>query len=183
MTKALNMDNYNPKKEDILILDTNILIDLFYPMNLGKDISSINKLYQKVVKAGTKIIVSSVQVSEFINRCIRFQFDLYKGEHPECQNFKTDYRSESDYMDCMSTILDIVKNEWKNTIEFIDDKFSELPADKIFINNFAYDFNDALIVEIANKYNAIFVTNDNDFISYKLNKPMLSTNRLLLAAR
>ena len=83
----------------------------------------------------------------------------------------------------MSSILDIMKNEWKDKVEFVDDKFSELPLDKIFISNFAYDFNDALIVEIANKHNATFITNDNDFISYKFNKPIVSSNRLLLSMR
>lgn len=181
MPKVINMNDYEPHKDDILIFDTNVMIDLFYPMNIGKDTTAITNLYKRILKAKSKIIMSSIQVSEFLNRCIRFQFDLYKAEHPECEDFKKHYRGNEDYQTCMSSILDIVKNEWKNKVEYIDDKFSELPLDKIFVSNFAYDFNDAIIVEIANKYNAIFITNDNDFVSYKLNKPILSSNKLLLA--
>ena len=183
MAKAINIDSYCPQEGEAIIFDTNIMIDLFYPMNVGKDTSAVAKLYQRILKEKAKIYVSSVQVSEFLNRCIRFQFDLYKTEHPECIDFKKDYRGNDDYNNCMQAILDIVTNEWKGKIQFVDDKFSELSVDNMFISNFAYDFNDAIIAEIANKYDAVFVTNDGDFISYKFNKPILSLNRVLLACR
>ena len=159
----MNMNEYIPQKEDILLFDTNILIDLFYPINIEKDTTAITHLYKKILKAESRIIMSSIQLSEFINRCIRFQFDLYKKDNEECKDFKRDYRGCDDYKSCMDAIIYIIDN-----------------LQKIFKNNIAYDFNDAIIAKIANRYDAIFVTNDGDFMNYEFNKTILSTNQFLL---
>lgn len=180
MKKAMNMNEYIPQKEDILLFDTNILIDLFYPINIEKDTTAITHLYKKILKAESRIIMSSIQLSEFINRCIRFQFDLYKKDNEECKDFKRDYRGCDDYKSCMDAIIYIIDNQWKDIVEYVDDKLSELNLQKIFKNNIAYDFNDAIIAQIANKYDAIFVTNDGDFMNYEFNKTILSTNQFLL---
>lgn len=174
------MKDFLPDKNDIILFDTNIIIDLFYPMNVGKDISEIANMYNRILKSGAKIIMSAVQVSEFINRCIRFQFELYKDEHPECVNYKKDYRGCDDYNTCMQAIIDIINNEWSDKIEYIDDKFSTLPLEKILHHNFAYDFNDAIIVEIANEYDAIIVTNDNDIIYYDVKNKIVTNNQFLM---
>lgn len=180
-SKKIRMSDFNPQKDDVILFDTNIIIDLFYPMNVGKDVSDISNLYNKIKKSEAHIIISAIQISEFINRCIRFQFDLYKQEHPECANFKKDYRCTEEYNNCMQVIIDIIKNEWKGRFEYIDDKFCELPFEKILEYKFSYDFNDAIIVEIANRYNAIIVTNDNDIINYETKNTIVSSNAFLLA--
>lgn len=183
MSNKISMKDFSPKASDIILFDTNIIIDLFYPMNVGKDISVVTNLYQKILKSGAKIIMTAVQISEFVNRCIRFQFELYMKEHPECSNYKRDYRGCEDYNICMNAVMDIIKNEWRGKVEYVDDRFSELPMDRILTQNFAYDFNDAIVVEIANKYNAVIVTNDSDIISYKVKNIIVSNNQFLLKVR
>lgn len=183
MSNKKSMKDFQPQKDNLILFDTNILIDLFYPMNIGKDISEVSKLYDRIIKVGAKIIITSIQVSEFVNRCIRFQYELYKVEHPECEEFKRDYRGCDDYNECMQVIIDIVKNEWAEKVKYVDDCFSELSKDNILRMNFAYDFNDALVVEIANKYNAIVVTNDRDIISYSVKNLVVSNNQFILKVR
>lgn len=183
MQKGISMSGCQPKSNDVFIFDTNILIDLFYPMCPGKDVSDTTALYARIVKHDATIILTSVQVSEFINRCIRFQYELYKREHPQCQDYKKDYRTTEDYQNCMDVILDIVKNEWEKRFVFVNDKFNELEKENLFGHEFAYDFNDAMIVEIAKKYKAILVTNDKDYISYDLPDAVVSGNRLILSMR
>ena len=183
MTNKVSMKDFCPKEKDVILLDTNIIIDLFYPMDIGKDIAEESKLYDRIVKTGAKMIMSSIQVSEFVNRCIRFQFELYKAEHPECVDFKRDYRGTEDYNSCMQIIIDIIKNEWKEKVEYVDDCFSVLSKDKILKTNFAYDFNDAIVVEIANQYNAVVVTNDRDIISYDVNNIVVTNNQFVLKFR
>lgn len=183
MKKGILMKNYLPDKGECFIFDTNILIDLFYPMDLGKDVSSISDLYDKIIKNRATMLLTSIQVSEFINRCIRFQYELYKKDHPECEDYKKDYRITEDYAQCMNTILDIIKNEWMVRFEFINDNFKDLEKEKLFFHEFAYDFNDAIIVEIAKKYSATLVTNDKDYISYDLPNRIVTSNRLLLSIR
>lgn len=179
--KKIRMKEFNPQKEDVILFDTNILIDLFYPMDVGKDVSEVANLYKKIKKSEARVIISAIQISEFVNRCIRFQFELYKQEHPECTNFKKHYRVTEDYSNCMKVIIDIIKNEWQGKFEYVDDKFNEMPFDKILEYKFSYDFNDAIIVEIANKYNAIIVSNDNDIINYDTKNTIVSSNSFLLS--
>ena len=172
-----------PKQSDVFIFDINILIDLFYPMCVGKDVSDISKLYANIIKNHSKIILTSIQASEFINRCIRFQYELYRDEHRECQDYKRDYRVTEDYQNCMEVILDIIKNEWQIRFDFVDDKFDEIEKETLFGHEFAYDFNDAIIVEIAKKYGAILVTNDKDYVSYDLPNDIVSNNRFILSMK
>ncbi|ETP71048.1 PIN domain-containing protein [Lachnospiraceae bacterium JC7] len=73
---------------------------------------------------------------------------------------------------------DIVTN-----FEFVDDKFSEMEYSDIFIKGFSYDFNDALIVQIARKYGAILITDDVDFGNYKIDFPIVTSNNILLCMR
>lgn len=183
MPKKISMNQFAPKKEDIIVLDTNIFIDLFYPMNPGKNVSDTANVYAKILKSGAQIIVSAIQVSEFVNRCIRFQFDLYREEHPECVSFKKDYRGTEDYSQCMQIIVDIIANEWSEKVVYVDDNFNKLPIEKILSYKFSYDFNDALLVEIANQYNATIVTNDADIINYEVKNAVVSSNQFLLAVR
>ncbi|MCI5620532.1 MAG: PIN domain-containing protein [Lachnospiraceae bacterium] len=183
MLNKISMREFTPKQTDVILLDTNLIIDLFYPMNFGKNVADATDIYKKIVKSGAKIIMSAIQISEFVNRCIRFQFDLYKSEHPECVSFKKDYRGTEDYTNCMNAIIEIINNEWKNIITYVDDKFTELPLEKILKYNFSYDFNDAIIVEIANKYNAIIVTNDTDIINYDVKSKVVTSSTFLLSIR
>lgn len=183
MRNRLLIKEFQPSNSDIILFDTNILIDLFYPMNVNKDLRSISDLYNRVLKNKSTIALSAVQTSEFINRCIRFQFGLYKKDNPECVEFKKDYRGTEDYTACMDVILDIVLNEWKNKFTFIDDKYESMALDRLFIRGFSYDFNDAILVEIANKYNAVLVTNDKDFMNYSIEGKLVTDNFLLFNSR
>lgn len=183
MSKKISMNRFTPEKTDVIILDTNIIIDLFYPMSFEKNVADTTNLYKRILKSNAKIIMSAIQVSEFVNRCIRFQFDLYRAEHVDCISFKKDYRGTEDYNNCMEVILDIIKNEWNDKVTYVDDKFNELPFEKILKYKFSYDFNDAIIVEIANKYDAIIVTNDTDILNYDVKNTLVTSNNLLLAVR
>jgi predicted nucleic acid-binding protein len=183
MKNRISIINCIPKKEDIFIFDTNILIDLFYPMSPEKNVADITNLYNRIIKQHATIILTSVQVSEFINRCIRFQYELYKKDHVDCEDYKKDYRITEDYKQCMDVILDIIRSEWEKNFNFVDDKFGELNKSNLFEHEFAYDFNDALIVEIARKNNAILVTNDKDYVSYKLAITIVSGNGFILSTR
>lgn len=183
MKNRIPMSSCNPNKNDVFIFDTNILIDLFYPMSPEKDVSDVSDLYARIIKQHATIILTSIQVSEFINRCIRFQYELYKASHAECQDYKKDYRITDDYQQCMEVILDIIKSEWQTRFLFVCDKFEELDKSSLFGHEFAYDFNDAMIVEIAKKYGAILVTNDKDYVSYELPNNIVSGNRFILSMR
>lgn len=165
-----------------IILDTNVMIQIFYPIRSVEWMKDYENLYAQILKKGADILVTSIQISEFINSCIKFQYKLYQVMHPETE-YKKDYRSTSDYNEAMESILEIVKNDIIPKFTFIDDGFSSLNYDNIFLLGFSYDFNDALLLEVAKKEGACLVTHDADFGSYSTNVDIVTSNHKLLMFR
>lgn len=180
----LSASVYVPNANDVLLFDTNILIYLFYPvMNNSFSTKTYQAFYAKALKNKSTLILPAIQLSEFINRCIRFQFNLYKDSQPDGDSidFKQVYRGTEDYRDSMNSILDIVRTDLFENFTLIDDQFNSIDPDSILKYGFSYDFNDAFLVEIANHYNASIVTHDYDFGNYKTAKPLITDHHLLQA--
>ena len=73
------IDSFRPKPTDKVLLDTNILLDLFYPLDFESTSNKYESLFNNKKKKKSHLLISSIQVSEFINRCIRIQFKLYQN--------------------------------------------------------------------------------------------------------
>lgn len=179
--KKISARTFSPKKEDIIIFDTNVIIYLFHPIDYNNTHQEYNDLYEKILQSKARLIISSIQVSEFINKCIRLQFDLYKKDQENTKmEFKKDYRSTEDYKNSMDAILGIMEQDIMKHFQFADDNFSAMQKEKLFLYACSYDFNDAFLVEFAKIHNAILVTNDIDFVNYKSNITIVTANQLLL---
>ncbi|NLO08872.1 MAG: PIN domain-containing protein [Clostridiales bacterium] len=180
----ISLESYKPRISDSLLIDTNILIRLFYPVDFKGTIEKYEILYEKIREAKSNLLLTSIQVSEFVNRCIRIQYHLFKENIPgENIDFKNDYRCTDDYYDKMNAILDIIKYDIIPNFTFINDEFNMLPSEKLFIYGFSYDFNDAILVEIARRHNAILVTNDRDFANYDTDVKIVTDNSFLLKCK
>lgn len=169
-----------PKKDQIFILDTNILIKILYPFQPRANMKDYDDFYAKAISAKANILVCAIQISEFINRCIRFQFELWKKEQDHTVDFKKDYRNTDDYRNSMNTILDIVKYDISPVSTYIGDRFNEMELDNLYRYGFSYDFNDALVAEIARLNDAILVTDDRDFANYSSKIHIVTGNKTLL---
>lgn len=175
------LKSFEPKASDNILLDTNILMDLFYPFDFETTSDKYGSLLSKLCTNKSRLLISSVQISEFINRCIRIQYELYKNAiNNHTIQFKRDYRPTNDYREKMNAILDIIKTDIITRFEFIDDGFSQMDSKRIFIYGFSYDFNDALIAEIARQQNAILITDDADYANYGSDLRIVTSNRFLL---
>lgn len=180
-SNKIPLTSFSPSQDDIVTLDANILIKLLYPAMCGKDMTPYESLYAKLLATKCKLIISSIQISEFINRCIRFQYQLYADAHPDQEiDFKRDYRNTDDYRECMGVIIDIIKADIIPNYIFIDDGFKDMQTESIFLYGFSYDFNDSLLLEIAKQNKAILVTDDRDFGNYNSKVPIVTNNRTLL---
>lgn len=175
------IDKYKLSNTDCLLLDTNILLYLFYPtMNQQKYMQEYARLWGDICSSKITVIISSIQISEFINRCIRSKFNIYNANHGNSLDYKTDYRSTQDYQNNMNDILNIVREEIIPSFNIVNDNFNSVTLDKVFIYGFSYDFNDALLIHIAESYNANIVTHDFDFANYDTKINFISANRKLL---
>lgn len=180
----ISMDAFMPESEDVVLFDTNILIDLFYSTDFGTVNNKCESLYQKLIIKKSNLIISSVQISEFINKCIRLQYKLYMDSVRKYDlDFKRDYRNTDDYYEKMNAILDIIKTDIMSKFSFIDDGFSQMKSENIFLYGFSYDFNDSLVAEIARQNNAVLVTNDSDFANYGADFRIVTANKFLLMTR
>lgn len=166
--------DFVPNKEDTFILDTNVMIKIFYPTMNAVNCKPYINLYSLICSLKSKVIVSSIQISEFINRCIRFQFDIYKQSHSGLIDFKKDYRETADYKQSMEAILEI-SEDILSQFEPIDDNFNKMKTKNLFLHSFSYDFNDAFISELSRNYGAILVTDDKDYANF-LNELHIVTN-------
>lgn len=175
------ISSFSPQKSDTITFDTNILIKLLYPVNYKNTYLAYENLFNEILHKKSNLIISSIQISEFINRCIRLQYTLYIEENNLSNyDFKSHYRETTDYRDSMNAILEIVKSDILSNFTFVDDCFSKMQQNNIFIYGFSYDFNDAFLVEFSKIYNAILVTDDTDFGNYNTNINIVTANKKLL---
>lgn len=178
--KVIDIVTVKPGARDVYLIDTNILIKILYPVAFDGDIQDYERFYADTRKQCARLLITSIQLSEFINRCIRFQFHLYKEAHSGVEDFKRDYRETDDYMDSMKSILEIVQSDIVPHFQFVSDEFEKISKDSIFRYGFSYDFNDALLTEIAKYYSAIIVTDDGDFCNYINDVSIVTGNGKLL---
>lgn len=80
----------------------------------------------------------------------------------------------------MKAILDIINQDILKKFQPVDDYFSSIDLKNLLCYGFSYDFNDALLVQVAEKHRASIVTHDADFANYKTNQWILTDNKKLL---
>lgn len=176
----LNINAVQPKSDERYLFDTNVLIKVFYPTIGSNNSTPYIKMFERLIAGKSNLFISSINISEFINRCIRFQFDLYRTSHPDIKDFKHDYRDTDDCKNCTEAILEIVNNDILPVFHKINDNFQNMNNEQLFRYGFSYDFNDALISEMSRKENCILITDDADYISFADNLTVVTNNRSLL---
>jgi len=160
--------NIEINKNDKIFLDTNILVFLFSPsFVISKEwqISKYSQIFLKLVEQKNEIYINSHVISEFINLCLRMDFNknYNKGN---CKNYKKDYRKSDDYKDTMKIILSQLKKILK-LVRVINDDLSSFNIFNEYQKNIELDFNDLIISKTTMNNNLILLSDDNDFDDYK----------------
>ena len=97
------------------------MLNIFTPY-YRKNEGEYTNLWARIRKSKARLIVSSIQLSEFINRCIRLEFELYKSQNNLTNiDYKKNYRSTDDYKEKMDEILEIVNGDIVSNFDFVDD--------------------------------------------------------------
>lgn len=172
------LSEYAPKASDTFLVDTNILIKLFYPVDFDDRNKPYEDYYKKMIAAKSTLALTSIQVSEFINRCIRIQYNLYKAEHPEVLDFKKDYRGNENYSTAMKAILRVLKDIAAKSV-IVDDDFSKMKIENLTNYSFSFDFNDSFLNYYAQLHNFIILTDDKDFSNYPSSVKIVTNNNAL----
>lgn len=151
------------------IVDTNVLLSLYGHtkfVNQSLNNTRIQKAQQhlnKAIDSNADVFVPAIVVSEFINCCLREAFKDYKSKIPKGTkvDYKRDYRNSNDYKKDLDYYINVLKNDIFSKLKYINDSFDSVNIDNFFkFNN--DDFNDKLLIHIANTNNFFVISADND---------------------
>ncbi|KFL33149.1 MULTISPECIES: PIN domain-containing protein [unclassified Sulfurospirillum] len=155
---------YKINAQDQVFIDTNILIFLFSPSFVSSKQYQVEKysaIFEKLVEKHCKLYINATVISEFINRCMRLDFDRNFNIDGK-KNFKRDYRPSPQY----KRTLEIVLKEMKKFLQFanhVNDDFAQFNFIEMLSKHNQSDFNDLIIADTVQKKNFKLLSDDNDF--------------------
>ncbi len=158
---------YKVSENEQVFIDTNILIFLFSPDFVSsneRNIEQYSKILEILLEKDAKLHISSIVVSEFINRILRIGYEKNRDKYPD---FKKDYRNSSEYKETLKLILKELKKILKISHKINDDfdEFDILSWYQKDINQ-DLDFNDLHIAYLVEKNNLKLLSNDSDFKNF-----------------
>lgn len=150
------------------IVDTNVLISLYGNKFYAQQIKTNAKLndavnyYNKALNQGCTVFVPAIVLSEFINLFLSCQWKELRAKDPnKYKDKKKDYRDTPEYIKDCNYIKGVIEQSILSVLTPIDDDFSLLSSEQMFkFDN--DDFNDRLIIHIANKNNLYVISADVD---------------------
>lgn len=162
-------DIYKINKDDKVFIDTNILIFLFSPDFVSSEEYQVDKysnLYGKLIEKKCELYINSHVVSEFINLCLRIDFNKNFQNKEKTKDFKKDYRGTPQYNDTLSMILKQLNKFMKLNVSQIDDNFSHFDINSEYKKNNNSDFNDLIIARNVIDNKLKLLSDDSDFSDY-----------------
>lgn len=164
--RVIDIKSYSPKALDVFFFDNNVWMYLFCP--LGNYNKNKQKLYssflQSIQTAKSTIFISSLILSEFTNRYLRMDFELWKEEtNFPLAVFKKDFIGIERYAETVKEITRII-NQILKFCEKSGDNFTAINFNSVLFHLSSIDFNDSYYIELARLDNWKIVTDDEDFI-------------------
>jgi hypothetical protein len=166
--KLTDITKYTPKSSDVFFFDNNVWMYLFCP--LGNYNKSKQKHYssflQSITTSRSTIFISSMVLSEFSNRNLRMDFDLWKDETGKhSADFKKDYVGTNRYKETVEGIKISINTIMKFCVK-TPDNFNAIEIENVLVHLSHIDFNDSYYIELARLDKWKIVTDDNDFSKY-----------------
>ncbi len=167
------ISNYAVGPTEEFFFDTNIWMFIFAPLAGAKPNKqrAYSWLLGEIVSRGATIWINSQVVAEYVNRCLRMEFEEWKKRTMNFSaNFKNDFRTTPDYestlKDTKSQVLAILQKSTK-----YPDDFHTIDVDFIISSmGKSLDYGDAIIVDLCKRKNYKLVTDDSDIT--KANLPL-----------
>lgn len=167
MANVIKIKDYEVKSSDVFFFDNNVWMFLFASIANAeaKKQKAYSGLLSQIQSVNASIFVSSLVISEYMNRCLRLS---HKQWEKRTGQFGTDYKGNfkktSDYKEAVETI----KAEVCNILNLCDktpDNFNAINLNDIFNKVEVCDFNDAYYVEMCKLGKYKLVTDDSDILS------------------
>lgn len=159
-------------QHEAVIFDSNIWLFLFAPSFITPQRYQSDRysfIFNCILENPNKrIFLTSTNVSEFINRCLRNdfnkQFNLDDNGESKNLDYKKDYRPSNEYLKTHAMILkELRKILQLPNVELIHDEFNSFDLIQYYNDYNLADFNDLLILHVAKQKNCAVISNDKDF--------------------
>lgn len=148
------------------IVDTNILLYLYgdeTSSTENKRIKALSSKFNNALNMGCNMYVPAMVIGEFINRFHKLRFEqIMRKQKNNKLNYKKDYRNTKQYIDNNKFIITTIRETILDRCKLISDDFSASNIDKIFAENECQEFNDNLLIDIANRNNLYLISADID---------------------
>jgi len=157
---------YKIDKKDKVFIDTNILIFLFSPDFVSSreyQVEKYSKILELLIVNNNELYINSLVISEFINRCLRIDFEKNFQDNNRTKNFKRDYRNSDSYVKTLQIIKKEIKKFLKLNVKQIHDSFDKIDILEELEHLDKLDFNDLMIVKSIETYGLKLLSDDGDF--------------------
>ena len=157
---------YKIAKEDRVFIDTNILIFLFSPDFVSSheyQVDKYSKILELLLMNNNELYINSLVISEYINRCLRIDFEKNFQDKNRTKDFKRDYRDSERYTQTLRLIKKSLKKFLKQNVKQINDGFEEIDILEELNHLDKLDFNDLMIVKSIETYGLKLLSDDGDF--------------------
>lgn len=162
------------EKSNQYIVDTNVLISLYGNKKYNQQINSNQKLkmavsyYNKAIDQKCTVYVPAIVLSEFVNLFFKECWNELKNKDSnKYKDQKKDYRNTKKYEQDCKYIKEVIEKQILAVLKPINDDFDKLSLDQMFKFD-EDDFNDRLIINIANRHNLFVITADVDIKKMKI---------------
>ena len=145
---TFNVKDYEPKSTDSYFFDNNIWMYIFCPLgNYNKKRQRYySNFLQKIKRSDSCIFISSLILSEFSNRYLRIDFEMWKKENNSFEKeFKKDYVGSERYIQT----VDEIKRHTKQIMSFCEktsDSFNAINLENVHRHLEKIDFNDQKVL-------------------------------------
>ena len=163
---VIKRKNYEVSPSDSFFFDTNIWFFIYGPMAGTQSIKqkAYSSLLSEILSRSATIFISSLVVSEFINRVLRLNFETWKKANGFVDiDFKKVFRGTAEYNSALVDAKDSISEILKIAVHCPDD-FNSVNIDALVgrIDN-SIDFNDVYYIHLCEKMSAKLVSDDSDF--------------------
>jgi len=153
-------------KKNKYLVDTNILLYLYGDPGLSTETVKLKMLSRKFNSAldmNCVVYVPAIVIGEFINRYHKLEFGKIRKKDPRKSDYKRDYRNTQKYVENNRYIIqDVIQKIILDRCKVIGDDFEKSNLEKIFSVDEKQEFNDNLIIDIANRNGLYLISADID---------------------
>ncbi len=179
--RIISISDYYPSGDDAFLFDNNVWIYLFCPLSSfdRKQQKVYSSFYQKILSSKSLVFVTSLVLAEFVNRCLRFDYNQWCKNPVNIQSgkdFKKDFVGSNAYKESVENITINVNKILKLTEKYPDD-FNAVGLSAVLENLKHIDFNDAYFIHLAENRSLKIVTHDSDFFNPNFNIIVITGNK------